>query len=60
MIKAKKFPKLRRNKFFFFDSRVVGFDIRVETVTRVQQKPKAMYTFLCGQVELVFKDFQEV
>lgn len=28
---------------------VVGFDVRMETVTRVQQKPKAMYTFLCGQ-----------
>jgi len=25
------------------------FDIKVETVTRLQQKPRAMYTFLCGQ-----------
>jgi len=25
------------------------FDIGVETVTRLQQKPRAMYTFLCGQ-----------
>jgi len=24
------------------------FDIRMETVTRLQQKPRAMYTFLCG------------
>ena len=24
------------------------FDIKVETVTRLQQKPRAMYTFLCG------------
>jgi len=24
------------------------FDIKMETVTRLQQKPKAMYTFLCG------------
>jgi len=29
--------------------RVVQFDIRLETVTKLQQKPKAMYTFLCGQ-----------
>ena len=24
------------------------FDIKMETVTRLQQKPRAMYTFLCG------------
>ncbi|XP_023344335.1 F-box only protein 30 isoform X2 [Eurytemora carolleeae] len=29
--------------------RTVRFDIRVETVTRLQQKPRAMYTFICGQ-----------
>jgi len=29
--------------------RIVQFDISMETVTRLQQKPKAMYTFLCGQ-----------
>jgi len=28
--------------------RGMRFDIKVETVTRLQQKPKAMYTFLCG------------
>jgi len=27
---------------------IMGFDIKVESVTRLQQKPKAMYTFLCG------------
>ena len=25
------------------------FDLRIETVTRLQQKPRAMFTFLCGQ-----------
>ena len=30
-------------------SRTMRFDIKVETVTRLQQKPRAMYTFLCGQ-----------
>ena len=25
------------------------FDIKVETVTKLQQKPRAMFTFLCGQ-----------
>lgn len=29
--------------------RVVRFDIRLETVTRLQQKPRAMFTFICGQ-----------
>jgi len=28
--------------------RGMRFDIKVETVTRLQQKPRAMYTFLCG------------
>jgi len=26
----------------------MGFDIKIESVTRLQQKPKSMYTFLCG------------
>jgi len=30
-------------------SSTMRFDIKVETVTRLQQKPRAMYTFLCGQ-----------
>lgn len=30
-------------------STTMRFDIKVETVTRLQQKPRAMYTFLCGQ-----------
>jgi len=30
-------------------SSCMRFDIRVETVTRLQQKPRAMYTFMCGQ-----------
>jgi len=30
------------------DQLTMRFDIKVESVTRLQQKPKAMYTFLCG------------
>ena len=29
--------------------KTMRFDIKVETVTRLQQKPRAMFTFLCGQ-----------
>merc|ERR1719244_119916 len=29
-------------------SSTMRFEIKVETVTRLQQKPRAMYTFLCG------------
>ena len=28
---------------------VMRFDIKMETVTKLQQKPRAMFTFLCGQ-----------
>ena len=30
-------------------NQVMRFDLRLETVTRLQQKPRAMFTFLCGQ-----------
>ena len=30
-------------------TKVMRFDIKLETVTRLQQKPRAMYTFLCAQ-----------
>ena len=30
-------------------SQVMRFDIKMETVTKLQQKPRAMFTFLCGQ-----------
>ena len=30
-------------------TQVMRFDLKIETVTRLQQKPRAMYTFLCGQ-----------
>jgi len=30
-------------------TRVLGMDIRMDTVTKLQQKPKSMFTFLCAQ-----------